>query len=209
LTGIDGNPVDDEGYINLPKIGRVPECYLATFYLMGEKISLDILRDGQPMKILMPLKPVSELLPDRQDERHPTYFVMAGFVFVPLTFNYYATANWDNFKPELQDLLFHGLRTPEQKQVILISHVLPHEINKGYDKLTNMVVTQINGQPITEMKDVLTAFDHPVNGFDVIDIDDHDWFGSTIVVDANKTKQATDEIMGTFKILSDRSPDLK
>jgi S1-C subfamily serine protease len=209
LTGIDGYPVDDQGYINLPKIGRVPECYLVTFYLIGEKISLDILRDGQPMKIQMPLKAISQLMPDRPDERHPTYFVMAGFVFVPLTFNYYSTANWDNFKPELQDLLFHGLRAKEQKQVVLISHVLPHEINKGYDKLTNMVVTQINGQPISEMKDVLAAFDHPVDGFDVIDVDDHDWFGSTIVVDADKTKQATDEIMDTFKILSDRSADLK
>jgi hypothetical protein len=59
------------------------------------------------------------------------------------------------------------------------------------------------------MKDVLEAFDHPLDGFDVMDIDDHDWFGSTIVIDANKVKQATDEINQTFKILSDRSQDLK
>jgi S1-C subfamily serine protease len=209
LTAIDGHSVDDEGYINLPKIGRVPECYLATFYLMGEKMSLEILRDGKPLKIQMPLKPVSQLLTDRQDARHPTYFVMAGFVFVPLTVNYFSTASWDSFKPELQDVFFHGLRSDQQKQVILISHVLPHEINKGYDKLTNVVVEKINGRPITEMKDVLEAFDHPLDGFDVMDIDDHDWFGSTIVIDAAKAKQATDEINQTFKILSDRSQDLK
>jgi S1-C subfamily serine protease len=209
LTAIDGHPVDDEGYIKLPKIGRVPECYLATFYLTGEKMSLEIVRDGQPMKIQMPLKAISQLLPDRQDNRHPTYFVMAGFVFVPLTANYFSTANWDNFRPELQDLFFHGLQSADQKQVILISHVLPHAINKGYDKLTSVVVTKVNGQPITEMKDILEAFEHPVDGYDVIEIDDHDWFGSTIVVEADKTKQATDEIMDTFKIRSDRSEDLK
>lgn len=209
LTGIDGNPVDDQGYIHLPKIGRVPECYLATFYLTGEKISMDILRDGQPLKIQMPLKAISQLMPDRQDNRHPTYFVMAGFVFVPLTFNYYATASWESFKPELQDLLFHGLRSEQQKQVVLISHVLPHAINKGYDKLTNVLVTKVNGRPITDMKDLLEALEHPAEGYDVIEIDDHDWFGSTIVVDADKTKQATDEIMDTFKIRSDRSEDLK
>jgi len=209
LTGIDGYPVDDEGYINLKKIGRLPECYLATFYLMGEKISLDILRDGKALNIKMPLKPISELLTFRPDNRHPTYLVMAGFVFVPLTANYFSTTNWENFKPELQDLYYHGLPSAQQKQVVLISHVLPHEINKGYDKINNVIVKKVNGVPITEMKDLLKAFQNPVNGYDVIEVDDHDWYGSTIIVDAAKVKKATGEIMDIFKIQADRSPDLK
>jgi S1-C subfamily serine protease len=209
LTAIDGHPVDDEGYIHLKQTGRIPELYLATFYSMGEEISLDILRDGRPLNVKMPLKPISRLLPYRLDDRHPTYYVMAGFVFVPLTVNYFATAGWDSFVPELQDLFFHGLPSAQQKQVVLISHVLPHEINKGYDKLTNIMVTRVNGRPITEMKDLLEAFQNPQGGYHVIEIDDHDWFGSTIIVDAKKTKQATGEIMDTFKIPSDRSQDLK
>jgi S1-C subfamily serine protease len=209
LTGIDGNPIDDEGYINLKKIGRLPECYLATFYLTGEKINLELLRDGKDLKVQMPLKPISELLSRRQDNRHPTYFVRAGFVFVPLTVNYFATMNWDNFKPELQEIFYHGLRSAQQKQVVLISHVLPHEINKGYDKLTNVIVQAVNGRPITEMKDLLAAFQHPLGGYDVMEVDDHNWFGSTIIVDAKKAPQATREIMDTFKIPSDRSQDLK
>ncbi len=209
LTALDGHPVDDEGYINLPKIGRIPEFYLATFYSIGEEISMDILRDGKALKVKMPLKPLSRLLPNRQDNRQPTYFVMAGFVFVPLTINYFGTGNWEGFKPELQEFLFHGLLSNQQKQVILISHVLPHEINKGYDKLTNLVVTRVNGRPLLDMKDLLEALEKPLDGYDVIDIDEHEWFGSTIVVDANKTKQATKEIMDTFKIPTDRSKDLK
>jgi S1-C subfamily serine protease len=208
LTALDGHPVDDDGYITLPKEGRIPELYLATFYSIGEAINLDILRDGKPQKIKMPLKALSRLLPNRQDLRHPTYFLMGGFVFVPLTVNYFATAAWDSFNPELQEILFHGLVTPERKQVILISHVLPHEINKGYDKLGNLVVTRVNGRPISDMKDLLDAFERPLDGYHVIEVDDHDWFGSTIIVDADKAKEATGEIMDTFKVPADRSKDL-
>lgn len=209
LTAIDGNLVDDEGYITLKGIGRVPEVYLVTFYLMGESISLDILRDGQNMNVKMPLKPIVRLLPQREDNRRPTYYMVAGFVFVPLTVSYFSNNSWDTFKPELQDLYFHGLPSPQQKQVILLSHVLPHEINQGYDKVSDLIVKEVNGQPITEMKDLLAAFDNPRGKDHVIEVDDHDWFGSTIIVDAEKSKQATKEIMETFKISSDRSIDLK
>ncbi len=209
LTAIDGHPVDDEGYINLRKTGRIPEIYLATFYSIGEEISLDILRDGKALKVRMPMKAVSKLIPDRQDDRHPTYYMLAGLVFVPLTVNYFSTANWEAFKPELQDLFVHGLLSEEQKQVVLMSHVLPHEINKGYDKLTNVIVKKVNGHPIAEMKDLLEALKTPSGRYHVVEVDDFNWSGSRIIIDAEKEKQATGEIMDTFKILSDRSQDLK
>ncbi len=209
LTGIDGNLIDEEGYITLKKIGRVAENYLSTFYQIGESISLDILRDGQPLKVKMPLKPMSRLLPFRQDLRHPSYFVMAGLVFVPLTVNYFYTTNWEYIKPTLQELYYHGLPSEQHKQIVIISHVLPHEINKGYDKAANLIVEKVNGQPITEMKDLLAAFEKPLGKIHHIEVDDHDSFGSTVIVDAERARQATAEIMETFKIPSDRSEDLR
>jgi S1-C subfamily serine protease len=209
LTAIDGNPIDEEGYITLKKTGRIPELYLATFCLMGESISLDIVRDGQAMNVKMPLKPVSRLVPYREDNRTPTYFMLAGLVFVPLTANYFATAAWESFGPGLQDLFYHGLLSESQKEAVLISHVLPHEINKGYDKAANLVVTKVNGQPIAQIKDLMAAFEKPGGKYHVIEVDEHDRFGTTIVVDAEKAGPATKEIMDTFKIASDRSQDLK
>ncbi len=209
LTAIDGHPVDDKGYINLDKVGRVPEVYLATFYSIGQSMDLDILRGGEALKVKMPLKPVSRLLDYRMDKRQPTYFLMAGFVFVPLTVNYYSTAGWDAFKPELQDLFFHGLPSPDREQVVLMSHVLPHEINKGYEYMANCIVTKVNGRPISDMRDLVEAFKNPVGAYHVIEVDDFDWSGSTIILDASKADQATEEVMDAFKIHSDRSKDLK
>jgi hypothetical protein len=67
----------------------------------------------------------------------------------------------------------------------------------------------VNGQTIHGMKDLIAAFDKPLGKFHKIEIDDHCYFGSTIIFDAKKAKQATQEIMTSFKIPSDRSDDLK
>ena len=182
---------------------------MITYYLIHEQVSLDILRNGQAMKLMVLLKAISKLVPFRPDNTHPTYFLYAGFVFVPLTANYFQMGNWENFKPELKDLYLHGFPTPEHKQVILISHVLPHDINTGYDKENNLIVEKVNGKPISEMKDLIEAFKSPLGAYHVIEVDDHAWFGTKIVFDATKAAQATSEIMTEFKIPSDRSQNLK
>lgn len=209
LTGIDGHLIDNEGDITLAKSQRIDWTYLITYYLMGEQVGLDILRNGQSMKIKVPLKPISKLVSYRPDNTHPTYLLYAGFVFVPLTSNYFQMGKWENYKPELKDLYMHGFPSPEHKQVVLISHVLPHEINVGYDRQANLIVDKVNGRPISEMKDLIEALKNPVGGYQVIDIEDHAWFGTKIVFDAAKAQQATADIMAEFKIPSDRSQDLK
>jgi S1-C subfamily serine protease len=209
LTAIDGQPIDDEGDITLAKSERIDWTYLLTFYQMGEKATLDILRDGQTVKIQVPLKPISKLVPFRPDNIHPTYFLYAGFVFAPLTSNYFGSGDWENFKPELKDLLFHGFPSPDRKEVVLLSHVLPHDINVGYDQQTNLIVEKVNGRPISEMKDLIAAFQNPEGNYNIIELDDHVWFGSKIVFDAAKAQQATADIMAEFKIPADRSLDLK
>jgi S1-C subfamily serine protease len=209
LTAIDGHPIDDEGDINLAKSQRIDWTYLVTFYLIGERVTLDVIRDGKPLKAQVTLKPISKLVPYRPDNTHPTYLMYAGFVFVPLTANYFQMGNWDNFKPALKDLYLHGFPSPDRKQVVLISHVLPHEVNVGYDRQANLIVDKVNGKPIGDMKDLIEALKTPLEGYQVIEVDDHAWFGTKIVFDAAKATQATADLLAEFKIPSDRSPDLK
>jgi len=176
---------------------------------MGEKVKLDIVRDGRPSRVEIPLKPLPKLVSFREDLRDPTYLMVAGFVFVPLTGNYLQTSEYKTFKPVLKDLFNHGFITEKQKQVVLISHVLPHDINTGYAKVANAIVTKVNGRPITEMKDLLAALDHPTGRYQVLEIDDHAWFGSSVVLDVEKAKAATQELMKLLRIPSDRSGDLR
>ena len=88
ITGLDGFDIDDEGYIQLDKNQRVAADYLTALLLPGETTHFDIYRDGKKLKVDVPLKTLPKLVDYRADNRHPTYFMIAGFVFVPLTYNY-------------------------------------------------------------------------------------------------------------------------
>ena len=210
LTAIDGHAIDNDGYITLGKKSeRIQADYLIAFYLPGEQVNLDLIRAGHPMKVKISLLPLPTLVPYRADNRNPTYFMIAGYVFVPLTYNYLQAMDWKSLKPSLKDLYSHGVITAERKQVVLLSHVLPNDINTGFDKQGNLVIDKVNGRPIREMKDLIAAFAAPQGDYHVIEMDEHSWFGSRIVIDAKRAKQATDEVMAAFKIPADRSQDLK
>ncbi len=209
LTSLDGHPLDNEGDVSLGKEERIDEEYLIDLRLIGEKASFDVLRDGKALKVEVPLKPFPYLIPWREDTRHPSYFVFGGFIFVPLTKFYFLTGRPEGFKPRMQDLYGHGVPSQGSKQVVMVSHVLPHEMNRGYNKFSNLIVEKVNGRPISDMRDLIAAFDHPLGKYHVMEFDEHTWFGSTIVLDAARARQATQEILRTFKIPSDRSQDLK
>ena len=209
LSAIDGHVIDNEGYTQLDKNQRVEADYLLSLYLPGETTTFELFRGGQSLKVKIPLKTVPRLVDYRADNRHPTYFMVAGFVFVPLTYNYLQGMDWKSLKPELKDLYNHGQITPERKEVVLLSHVLPHDINVGYHYFTNVVIDKVNGKKISGIKDLVAAFASPVDGRDVIEFEDHAWDGSMMVIDATKAKRATDEIMSAMSIPADRSDDLK
>ena len=208
LTAIDGHSLDNEGYITLGKSERIEGDYLISLYQQGESVALDILREGKSLTVKVPLKPAPSLVSYRADNRHPSYFMIGGFVFVPLTYNYLQAAGSSN-KPALQELNSHGLVSPGHKEIVVMSHVLPHGNNIGYENITNFIVDKVNGQPVAEMKDVIAAFGHPAGGNDIIEGDNHAWSGSIIVLNAKKAAQATQEILKTYHIPSDRSKDLK
>jgi hypothetical protein len=94
--------------------------------------------------------------------------------------------------------------------------VLPHAVNEGYHHLGQAIVTQVNGLPISRLKDVQAALKHPVvtpRGTFITVTLDH-WAGSPdnrgtlIVLDAAAAEKAQPEILKAFGIPSATSDDL-
>jgi hypothetical protein len=99
----------------------------------------------------------------------------------------------------------------------LLSHVLAHDINIGYHQLHMAVVEKINGHQIHEMTDVPRAFESPIEGLHVIELENNGFraddpdplaYGTRVVVDAGKATLATAEILRQHGVAEDRSPDL-
>ncbi|HEU4729784.1 MAG TPA: trypsin-like peptidase domain-containing protein, partial [Kofleriaceae bacterium] len=219
LTAIDGTPVAADGSIPLRTHDRVHFSYLVSRHQIGGKVGVEILRHGQPLQLAITLRKLVALVPPPQPERRPSYFIFAGLVFLPLTYDYMTTWKWENVTPRFKHYYYNRLPSARHEQIVLVNQVLAHDINVGYHQIHGAVVERINGIDIIGMRDVPRALAAPLGGHHVIELDYHgvrgessDYhasYGTRIVIDAASAERATAEILAQNGIASDRSPDLR
>jgi len=211
LLSIDGFPIANDGTVRFGRGGRLNFAYPLCLHKIGDKMPCKILRGKKNMTVTLTLKDDARLVPFVKYDEKPSYLIFGGLVFTPLNLNYYQSAKGTP-PPSFFSLYFDGLPSPKRKQVVLVSHILSHEINKGYGaRYSNLIVEKVNGIPITEMKDLKKALAQPQEGRQVIEFEDPGFedVGDKIVLDAAKADQATREILAKNNILADRSEDLK
>ena len=117
IVSIDGITVANDGTIEFRKGERTFFTYLLQLKQINDKVGLSILRDGRKMDATIGLSRASDfdrLVPQRQYDVAPTYFIAGGLVFEPLTLNYLMefgpTGNWYLSAPvELMNLYLNRL----------------------------------------------------------------------------------------------------
>ncbi len=207
LLSIDGYPIANDGTVPFRNGERLNFQYPLALHLVGDTIKLKVLRDKRTRTLAVRLKGEVRLVPFPVYDRKPSYFIFDGIVFTELGWDYLASAK--NPDPQFLALYYSGLPSPQRKRVVLVNHIIPHAINKGYgEDYADLIVTKVNGVPISELKDLITAFQKPVGGAHVIEIDKAWELGTKIVLKAEGSREATAEILKQNDIPSDRSPDL-
>src|SRR5262245_52549258 len=219
LTAIDGVPVASDGSIPLRAHDRVHFSYLVSRRQVGDHTTVEILRHGEHHRVVIPLRRLVTLVPPPQPGLRPSYFIFAGVVFLPLTYDYMATWKWENVAPRFKHYYYSRLPSARHEQIVLVNQVLAHDINVGYHQIHGAVVERINGVDIVAMRDVPRAFETPLGNFHVIELDYHgtrgessDYhasYGTRIVLDARAAARATAEILAQNGIASDRSSDMR
>jgi S1-C subfamily serine protease len=215
LLGLDGVPVAEDGTIPFGDGERVDLTHQVSMHQMSDTAKVDLWRDGAPLSVTLTLKAIPDLVPGPQYDVRPSYFVYAGLVFQNLNENFLRL--FESSAPILMRYYAErGLPSPERKEVVFINVVLPHEVNVGYHHLSQAVVTEVNGRPISELKDVVEAVKAPVKTergtYLIVKVDD--WAGmpdsraSLVVIDAAAAAKAQPEILANFGIPSEMSADL-
>ncbi|MFC1521647.1 PDZ domain-containing protein [Elusimicrobiota bacterium] len=209
IVSVEDHRVANNGTVSFRKDERLLFSYLVHEKQLGDKVSLKVIRKGAVIELVIPLKKFKLLVTGPHYDKQPTYFIYGGLVFMPLTYNFMKTWEWEDLYPRFKYYLDEKLPSPDQKQIIIISQALAHDINVGYHGIDQVVVEKINGKAITRMQDVIKAFEKPMGSYHVIEIDAHNYSGTRIVLNANKTDEATKQILAQYRIAQDRSNDLK
>jgi S1-C subfamily serine protease len=205
LIGIDGHAIANSGTIHYNGRHRVRFDAVLGRHQVGERIEIELVRQGRRQKELLELQPWLRLVPNSQYDRLPTYFVYGGLVFQPLSRNFLSTwGDWRRDAPPGLLLLYNkGVRTPMRQQVIILNQVLSDEINLGYEGLCFEWINAVNGNRPRHMLDFVNKLEQATGVVEIKTSSNH-----LIVMDASEVKRRNPRILERYHIVSDRSADL-
>ena len=165
ILAINGHKVESNGTIDLEG-EQVEMAEIVERMFAGDKLKVTLWRDRKPTDVEITLKSSDHYLMNANlYERRPQYIVFAGLVFQPMdtplmdalapanlktryTFAYYST-----------DELYK-----ERPEPVILTNVLPDEINTYVREFSGAVVDEINGKKITRLKEVQAALEAETPG---------------------------------------------
>jgi S1-C subfamily serine protease len=209
LLAVEGKPIANDGTIPFRETERIHFAYSVQDKFMGETVSCRIMRDGKVMEVTIPLNTSSEavrLVPYTQYDKAPTYYIVGGLVFQPLTMNYLQT--WDrmeNVPANLANYYYYGKQSEDRRQVIVLTKILGDDLTVGYDDFKDHVITHVNGKAISTMADLVKAIEDNEGEYHVI----MDEWGNQIVLERRKVAEAQAKILEKYRIDAERSVDLR
>lgn len=159
---------------------RVQLNYYFTQLFPSDQVKVEILRKGQRMVVNVPVWVPQALVPrillsknvvDAEKSRGtgsngsivggtPSFLIVGGLVFVPLSKEYlaseYNTEHMGDFESWAEDYrilsLADQMKREEEEEVVLLSQVIAHNCNIGYEMHRNMQLVSLNGNPIKNLK---------------------------------------------------------
>lgn len=209
ILSIEGVSIENNGNISLDDKHWIFFVHLFSQKFYGETIVLKILRQGEemPLSILIDKEQKAErLVRNTEYEKRPTYYVKGGLVFQPLNNNYFQFLDSRNCCPSyLKYYANHGRVKEGRKEIVVLSRVLPDDVNLGYQSVSDEVVYEVNGKKINQMRDLIEAIESHDGAFHRILTEQH----SEIILDREAVDLRDSEILSQYLISADRSADLR
>ncbi|HSH13773.1 MAG TPA: serine protease [Desulfurivibrionaceae bacterium] len=208
---IDGHQVADDGTVEFRPKERTSMNYYVQAHQLGDEMNLNILRNGRDelvkLKLNLPVG-VNQLVPLEQYDVQPTYYIYGGLVFSPLTVNYLKTwgGTWFSNAPKnlVASFQFDQL-TQVGEKIVILTRVLPDEVNKGYHNSGDYRIVKMNGQPINNLPDLVRIVEGSSEPF----VSFTDRWGASVILDRKDVEARKREILDKYRIEKDRSDDLK
>lgn len=176
---------------------------------------LRVLHERKVREVTVRLGAPARLVPVHIDNRPPSYFILGGLVFTPITVPLLRSEYGKEFDYDapvkLLDKMMHGLATAPGQQVVVLSQVLAADVNVGYEDIVNTQVLRVNGRPISNLAELVAAAEGGGDGGDRappytrLDLD----YNQVVILGRKEAAASMPAILEQHCISADRSEDLR
>ncbi|CAL5441220.1 unnamed protein product [Camellia sinensis] len=223
ILSFDGVDIANDGTVPFRHGERIGFSYLVSQKYTGDIAAIKVLRNSETLKFNVKLKSHRRLIPAHNKGRPPSYYIVAGLVFTTVSVPYLRSepeqclaclacehvAYGKDYEYEapvkLLDKLLHEMPKSQDEQLVVISQVLVADINIGYEEIVNTEVLAFNGQPVKNLKSLVSMVESCGDEFLKFDLD----YQQIVVLRTKVAKAATLDILTTHCIPSAMSDDLK
>ncbi|XP_002866059.2 protease Do-like 4, mitochondrial isoform X2 [Arabidopsis lyrata subsp. lyrata] len=196
ILAIDGVPIGNDETIPFRKKERINFEHLVTIKKSGETVLLKVLRKGKEHEFNIIVRHDQPLVPDRH---LPSYYILAGFVFVPLTKPYISKSC------KICECSSNRKAKKAGEQIVIISQVLLNDITTGYRDFKDLQVKNVNGVEVLNLRHLSELIEKCCEEDLRLDLEN----GRVISLNYTSAKEATSWILEHHGIPSAMSKDLK
>ncbi|KAM3248764.1 protease Do-like 2, chloroplastic isoform X1 [Capsicum annuum] len=215
IVSFDGVRVGSEGTVPFRSNERIAFRYLISQKFTGDVAELGIIRAGEFLKVQAVLKPRVHLVPYHIEGGQPSYLIVAGLVFTPLSEPLIGLTSNCSFlfvREECEDTIGLKLLTKaryssakfEGEQIVILSQVLANEVNIGYEDLSNEQILKMNGTRIRNIHHLAHLVDSCKDKYLVFEFEDN----FLVVLEREAASSASSSILKDYGIPAERSLDL-
>ncbi|KAH1227283.1 Protease Do-like 2, chloroplastic [Glycine max] len=137
IVSFDDVRVGSEGTVPFRSNERIAFHFLISQKFAGDTAELGIIRAGSLIKTKVVLNSRVHLVPYHIDEGQPSYLIIAGLVFTPLSEPLIEEECEDSIGLKLLARARYSLAKFKGEQIVILSQVLANEVNIGYEDMGN------------------------------------------------------------------------
>lgn len=204
IVSFDGVDVGSEGTVPFRSTERIAFRYLISQKFTGDIAELGIIRAGAFMKVQTAMNPRVHLVPYHIEGGQPSYLIVAGLVFTPLSEPLIDEECEDNIGLKLLTKARYSMARFKGEQIVLLSQVLANEVNIGYEDMSNEQVLKFNGTRIKNIHHLAHLVDSCKDKYLVFEFEDN----YLAVLERESSSAASSCILKDYGIPSERSSDL-
>lgn len=204
IVNFDGVPVGSEGTVPFRSTERIAFRYLVSQKFAGDVAEVGIIRNGDFMRVQTVLQPRVHLVPYHIEGGQPSYFIVAGLVFTPLSEPLIEEECEDTIGLKLLAKARYSLARFKGEEIVILSQVLASEVNIGYEDMGSQQVLKLNGIQIKNIRHLAHLIDSCKDKYLVFEFEDN----FLAVLERESAVSASSSILKDYGIPCERSSDL-
>ncbi|KAK4402375.1 Protease Do-like 9 [Sesamum angolense] len=209
ILSFDGVDIGEDGTVPFRHGERIGFSYLVSQKYTDDSAEIEVFRNSERLKFKVDLGTHTRLVPAHNDGKPPSYYIIAGFVFTPVSVPYLRSEYGKEYECEapvkLLDKVLHDMPESVDEQIVVISQVLVADINIGYEDIVNTQVLAFNGEPVKNLKSLVSMVESCTDKYMKFDLE----YQQIVVLRTRTAKAATLNILTRHCVPSAMSDDLK